>query len=282
MKPSLPFFLTLALSSTTLATPLWAQQEAPPVAEPAGQEASPVSEAAKQAAQSLFDEAVADYMGKRYDQASLKFRKAYAQLPEATFLYNLAKSLQKLENYDQAIKSLESAQAQQERPLPPNLQEKVPAFMAELKEQLEAQQAEQQAQQALSETTAMEATPEEGGRGLGALGWTGVGMTVVGAGAITWSILMTSDLDKEKEALEQIRTRQEFDAQKQEVEDDQNLARLLMFSGIGVAAVGVGLLTWDLVKDDDTQAEDTGADPTLSLTLVPHPTQGWAGLMGRW
>ena len=179
----------LALLSMPLA--LQAQEEQPRVPEQA---------------QVMFDEAVADYMAKRWDQAALKFRKAYAVVPEAVFLYNQAKALQKLENYQAAVSALTRARDQEERPLPPELVAKVPAFLAELETSLAAEKAAAEEKAATAEVVPQavlpQAVPPNREEGFGTLGWTGVGTLVAGSGLMVFGGILAADVAKEADRLE--------------------------------------------------------------------------------
>ena len=200
----------------------------------------------------VFDEAAADYMAKRYDKAAVGFRKAYALLPEALFLYNQAKALQKLGNWDAAVGALERARDQVERPLPPELSAKVPDMMAELKA---SQRAEEQIKSA--ERVEVVSPAAQPASSFGPIGWAGIGGVTVGAGLLMAGGLIASGVSDEAERLrtEVGQNRAQFEASRQAALDDQSLARVLFFSGAGLALTGGTLLAWELLSDDERPHE---------------------------
>ena len=226
-------------------------------------------------AQTLFDDAVADYMAKRWDQAALKFRKAYAVLPDALFLYNLAKALQKLENYEAALGALKRARDQEERPLPPDIVAKVPAFLAELEVSLAAQQEAQQ--EAKEEEKAVDIDvvastdpPPQQKEGLGTLGWVGIGGLVAGSGLMVFGGILASEVSKEVDRVktEPGQTPEQFQADRDAVQGEQRTAQIVFYSGMGVALLGAGLVGWTLFS---TKKEGASEEPRARLKLgVTH------------
>ena len=200
-----------------------------------------------QEATAIFEQAAADYMAKRYDVAAVGFRKAYAVLPEAVFLYNQARALQKLENWESAISALERARDQVERPLSAELAAKVPAMMQEL-----------EAARAASSSPLAAPPSDEPASGIFAVGWTGVGTLVAGAGMIVAGGVMASGVSDEAQRLRTTsgQTRTQFEADRQAALDKQSWARVLFYSGSGLALLGAGLLSWDLLA---TGAEEDSA-----------------------
>ena len=194
-------------------------------------------------AQSLFDDAVADYMAKRWDQAALKFRKAYAVLPDALFLYNQAKALQKLENYQAAIGALTRARDQKERPLPPDIVAKVPAFLAELETSLALEETQEKEAAVAAEVVAPIGPPpgnqdiQEEGR-FGEIGWSGVAVGGAGLGLVIWSALLADSVTSESAALLEEQDTGRFQQQRDDIQSDQDLAQILLFSGAGLLTVG--------------------------------------------
>ena len=116
-------------------------------------------------------------------------------MPEATFLYNQARALDKLESYEQALKALNQAQAQHERPLPEELMQKAKPFEAELKEKIAAQNKPKPVVPQVPVKTIQSAESSS----LGFKGYTGIGLIGVGAGVLVWSALLASDVTKEQD-----------------------------------------------------------------------------------
>ena len=213
------------------------------------------SEATDQArAQAFFDDAVQDYMAKRYAQAALKFRKAYVHLPEATFLYNQARALAKLESYEQALNALEQAQAQTERPLPEELAQKAKPFEAELKERLA-----QRAQPGLSVPEAVvpqpsvpEAPVDDGIRPLtwGAIGLLGLG-AVAGAGAI----YLGQQAIETEETLQppQPFDRARYDELAADLESQRLWGQVALYSAVGLGVAGASLWVWSAMGGEEEE-----------------------------
>ena len=216
-------------------TPAWseAQEQAPD--EPA---------AAKEQAQEFFDEAAADYMAKRYAQAALKFRKAYAYLPEATFLYNQARALDKLESYEQALKALEQAQAQQERPLPEELMQKAKPFEAELKEKI--------AKQNQPKPTVPQAPVDSGVR---PLTWVGVGLVSLGVVAGAGALYLGGQATETEQALSppQPFGQARYDELATDLESQRLWGQVALYSAVGLGLTGIGVWVWS-VMDDEQEA----------------------------
>ena len=236
-------------------------------------------------AQELFDEAVADYMARRWDLAALKFRKAYAYSPEALFLYNQAKALEKLENYQGAIDALIRARDQQERPLPPDIAAKVAPFLAELETSLAAQKAkEKEEEERMAEAAKAvvvppppapepQEAPEEGWSGLR---WVGLGAVAAGGGLMIGGGVLAAGVKEEADRLndETGQTPPQFRADLDAAQSDQTTARVVFFSGAGLALVGAGLVAWDLFSDDGERA----GKPSVNLKVGPTSV-GWEA---RW
>ena len=212
-----------------------------------------VGESTDQArAQAFFDEAVQDYMAKRYAQAALKFRKAYVHLPEATFLYNQARALAKLESYEQALNALEQAQAQTERPLPEELAQKATPFEAELREKLAQKAAPglSAPQPTVLPPSEPEAPADDGIRPLtwGAMGLVGLGI-VAGAGAI----YLGQQASETEEALQPPHAfdRGRYDELAADLESQRLWGQVALYSAVGLGVAGASLWVWSVMGEED-------------------------------
>ena len=219
-----------------------------------------VTDAQIAAAQADFDQGAEAFAAGDYARATMLFQRAYAQVPEAAFLYNAAKAYERMEKWDQALAMLARAEQSSARPLPPGMANKVPAYRARLEKARDAARAEQTPRDARREsearaasedtsaptTTAPTAVPEAQD-GMGAIGFVGVGAVVVGAGLGAWSAVLASSVSEENERLrtQAGQTPAQFARDREQVLEDQSAARWLLFGGAGLALVGVGLVAWD-------------------------------------
>ena len=221
-------------------------------------------------AQELFDEAAADYMAKRWDLAAVKFRKAYSYLPEALFLYNQAKALQKLDNHEVARGALIRARDQKERSLPPEIAAKVPAFLAELDASLAELEAQKKEGAVGVDVVATTDSPLEKEEEFGVFGWIGVGGLAAGSGLMIFGGLLAADISEESERLktESGQTPEQFQSDRQAAQSDQDTARLVFYSGAGLALLGTGLVAWEIFSIKGEARGEPRAHLRLGVTSV--------------
>ena len=84
----------------------------------------------------------------------------------------------------------------------------------------------------------------------GTLGWIGVGTTVVGVGVLVFAGITEVELQDQFAAYEQAAEdgdEPEFLRLQGEVNDLQSRGKILLYTGLGVTALGLGLIIADLV-----------------------------------
>ena len=220
-----------------------------------------------------FDTAVEAYSGGNYSKAAALFQKAYAQNPDPLLLYNAAKaqakaSSQNLEGLKTAQALLARALAQEEKALGPKdrlraeqFETELTAQMADLQAELEQKkQFEQQQRQAELEQkkqfeqqqrqAELRQYQQDEAAGFGPWGWTGVGLGVLGTGALIASALLASDVSGEQERLriQSGQSPEQFEADRAQSQSDQQTAQILLFSGLGALGTAAGLVTWELLR----------------------------------
>lgn len=201
--------------------------------ERAAGEAADEQAEAESVAQRLFERGYRAYSDKSYAEALGLWRKAYEYVPEAVFLYNSANAASKLGNLDEAIGLARRAARQEERPLSDELVRKNDALIAKLEDRIERRE----------ERRAMEEA-----KGLDWRGWSGVG--AVGAGTALAAVAL-GHYGREASALNAELTdapnRDVYKRRRDQMEKNQRVGRVFLFSGATLAAAGAGFLMWDLL-----------------------------------
>jgi len=202
-------------------------------------------------AKRLFKEAMTAYNAGEWAEAATGFMQAYQAQPEAVFLYNAAKARGALAGDDPAkleaaLKLLERAQAQTERPLSDKLKAKAAEYNGELVAKIEeAKRLKEERRQA--ELDALKGNPDNYTR-MGLVGWTGVG--VLAAGGISMGVAgyFNNQVRLASEGLEgPDASRAEYDRLATDFTSNQGAGQLSLYVGGALIAVGTGLLVWDLV-----------------------------------
>lgn len=202
----------------------------------------------------LFEEALTSYNAGEWAQAATGFLQAYQLEPEAVFLYNAAKARGALAGDDPAkleaaLKLLERAQAQEERPLVGKLE----ASAAEYREELLAKILESERlkeERRLAELDALKGNPDNYVR-FGALGWTGVGVIALGGVSFGVSGYFNNQVRVIGQELEgPDANRADYDRLASNYKGSQQTGQLTLYVGGAIAALGAGLLVWDLMTLD--------------------------------
>lgn len=228
---------------------------------------------------------------KEYAQAIVEFLKAYRYKPDPMILYNMSLAHARLGNLGDAYHA--AVRASEMKGMPPKIVVKNNARLAAwgralaaqhmTKEVLEARrQAKQTAQatkaagsstkQASTTTSATSAahdtmTPGSSTHdaGLSGLGWTGVWVGVVGLGLTGYAgyvdMSMSDDLAAYKRAARN-NERAAYNTYKSDLDQRQTIGRIALYSGVACAAIGVTMLTVDLLDEQETQ---------VSMGVQPSP-----------
>ena len=219
--------------------------------------------AAAQDSASLFEQGAAMYYNGNYGAAILKFKQAYQAEPNALFLYNMSLCYLKLGQYEEAIEAGELAKKPHGATAPLNTRDRTAndARIAALRRVLEARKVKPPAS-AVSVVVAPD-TPDDVER-WGTLGWVGVGVAVLGAGVLGGALLTDREIDEALMELERAAAngdRAEFNRLSDDVDTLQTRGRILTFSGLGVASLGLGLIVFDLLTENEPRSQSVGVIP---------------------
>lgn len=185
----------------------------------------------RQKAQKLFKEGYEAYQRQEYSTAVSLWRKAYEYVPEAVFLFNAARAAEKLGNLETARKLAEQAKEHKERGLSA-------ADTAKNEQLLQRVRAKKEYRKEKQEWSEAKKLDWRGVSGLVAVG--------VGAGAMVTAGFVGRRAQEINNDLADARTRPEYRNLTDDFQAQQNLGRGLLYSGIGVAATGIGFAIWDL------------------------------------
>lgn len=244
----------------------------------------------KAAADKLYEEGLKAAIAGDFAGAVIQFQNGYKLDPDPRFLYNIGGCYERLNNDERAVdyyqRVLKSNNASTD-------------IHTKASAKLRANQAKIAA---IGTGTAISSrgdtnvvgpsdpnnprvkTQDEGG--FGGLGWAGVAIGAVGAGLMTASLIPNSGLSDQIQEYEDgvrvdpdpARDKSRYDA----IQSKQSTGKLLLFSGAGLAVVGVGLVIVELATSGSEAAPPTqqatsakAKQPTLQ-PLVSFSPQGAA------
>ena len=231
---------------------------APPVAaegEPTAEEDALIEEpeeASPGDAQAYFDKGAQLYYEGKYSRAIVEFRKAHNIHPHPMFSYNIARANLNLDRIADANEAATEA-IELEDQLPPEIASTNRALVASTQTILHGEEiAERIEQRRVAEPD--EPVESDDDPLLSPLGWAGVAGLGLGVAALGGAGYVNVEVQNQRQALEEVANQiseDEFERQRDDIVQWQNRGRILLFSGIGLAAVGGGLLVWDLLDDGD-------------------------------
>lgn len=205
------------------------------------------------------------------------FRKALDKKPHPVLYYNLSQSYVLLGEWEKAVKFADMAEQKGTLDEETSAKNRATGAAGRLvlgtRSRGEVLAAASTSKQETT-TSAMELvedteTEADAGAGIGALGWSGVAGAAVGAGLVTGSIIVDRGLDDDFQAFNDAKAAGETERARRikqsQIEPKQRTGQILLFSGIGVAAAGTGLLVADLVG-----AFDSGGDKRAAVRISPR------------
>lgn len=232
-------------------------------------------------AQAHFEEGAMFYTQGDYSKAIVEFLKGHAIEPNAMFLYNISLSYWKLGNVEDALAAAE--RSRNERGMPDRVKvrndSRIAAFSAILGARRTSESIEKSASTEASVVartdlrTKDEIPPDDGG--VGAVGWTGVGLGVVGAGLVVGALVVNSGVSSDIETLQAEAAggdQAEYDRLRSSIESGQTTGQILLYSGLGVATTGLVMLIADLA---------TGSSGSSEVSLMPTSDGFVAGFNTR-
>lgn len=220
------------------------------------------------------------FVTKDYAMAVTYFQRAASLDPNPVLLYNLSLAHSRLGNLEDARAAAERAVAMGDEDAPADTRIKLRARLNGYGVALGGVGlASRLAPKAQVEETPEVVGPEEKmldqavGSGasepaISVLGWSGVGAGVVGVGLLAGAGLVSSGVRADIEAYDEARRVGDIDRAESlegDVASGQAIGQVLLYSGVGLAAAGVGLLVFDLV------GPEAGGNPELGLVPAVGP-----------
>lgn len=231
-------------------------------------------------AQQLYKEGAEAYYTDDFPLAIMKFKSGHALDPNPMFLYNIAVSYGRLGNIDEAY---DHAIEAREDGLPPEAADKNSARIESWQIALRSSEiAESIAGPGEAQARACTTDSDCGGgmvcdtsqsacvgssadltagttseSTLGTLGWTGIGLGIVGIGLVTTALVLDSSLSSDFDELDQARAdgdQQRAEQLEADIESTQSTGQIMLFAGAGAAVVGGTLLVIDLLDSDEKES----------------------------
>jgi hypothetical protein len=261
-------FLLIALFLTTTSL----------VMSPTPAHAQDTEESEQQAAERFFGEGARAYIKGDYAGAVVQFLKAYQSSPDPMILYNLSLAYVGAGNLKRALTAAEKAD--ESGALPEDIRPRNRARIVGLRTAITARgdvvraarriemarkknaepSISNPAKPAKSTPTTIPAPPPVDA--FGAVGWTGVGLQVVGVGVLSYAFVLHQQLGEDIDAFK----RNPSAAQKRRLDEEQTFGQALLYSGAGLAALGTGLLFYDLFNGPENPSEATRRGARLRIS----------------
>ena len=225
-----------------------------------------------------FEDGAKDYAGGHFRDAIENFQKGFALLPHPMFQVNIAIAHWRLEELGRALDAADLAialQAQLEPAVAAENQARRHTFSAIVttRERADAIAADLVAAAEADAETEVVAVPVAPAKrsSFGTAGW--IGVAVAGAGAATlggWGVA-ESGLTKHVEAVEAAGERGDraaYDAELETLKSKQGTARILLASGVGLLALGGGLIVYELASGGRDQGTANRVRLRLGLDAI--------------
>jgi hypothetical protein len=194
------------------------------------------------------------YASGEYSKAIVEFISGHNIAPNAMFLYNISLCYERLDNIPDAREA--ASRARSFEGMPDEVSVRNEARIASFTTILDARDVA--SEMAEIATTAPDSPKAENEGGFGALGWSGVALSSLGAAGLGFALLLNNQVKSDKEAIDEAAARNDFVAAA-ELTDEANATRstglIVLFAGSALAAVGVTMIAWDLLDDPDNDAQ---------------------------
>lgn len=256
-----------ALGATALPTSAQAQQP------PGGEKA-----------EAYYNKGVDAFFNKEYSQAITYFQRAHTLDPNPVVLYNISLAHAKLGNVPEALGAALEAQKMGGLPEDTTLknQARIRAFQRALTaEKLSKTLASRAAVATAEPPTAPPAQPAERD-GMGVLGWTGIGIAGAGVATLAGVGVLNFMLADDVDAYDKARAAGDFDTANtlyDDINDRQSIGQIMLYSGIGLVAVGGALWAVDYFGVmESTPRDESRARTALFGTVAP----GHASVQAQW
>jgi tetratricopeptide (TPR) repeat protein len=237
-------------------------------------EAEPSREALERAGKHFQNGAEA-YTAGNYSKAIVAFLKAYNEVPNALFLYNISLSYGKLGNVEDALAAARKARDGEgmDAQTANRNEARIAAYERwTVATETAADIVEAKARASAESTDEPPAQPNASAGAFGGLGWVGVGLMVAGGGLGTGSALIANGLREpieDFEAAGRDGDAETYDELKTEIRSRQSVGKALLFAASGTAAIGLVLVLIDL-----------GNGPTERANAFVSPTADGGAVAG--
>jgi tetratricopeptide (TPR) repeat protein len=225
-----------------------------------------------QMAEKHFEAGAEHFYEKEYSRAIVEFRKAYRYQPDPMILFNLSAAHLRLENYEDARRFAMRADADGGLPdkITPRNRALIDALTVRLQsESIAADIKEERSARAEVDKPAPPPQASDDSE-LGALGWTGVGLMAVGVGLSGYAtyveVSLQDDIDAYKQAAKQ--DADEHARLREDIDSQQRIGRIALYSGIGLGGLGVGLWLTDLLGTSEEESPTIAVTPGLGSGRV--------------
>lgn len=232
------------------------------------QDAEPSAEEVEKA-QTHFAQGAEYFYKEDYAKAVVEFLNAYKYSPDSMILYNLSMAHAKLGNFDEAYKAAARAQEMGGMADSAALRNdaRLDAWHLVIVGESRARQiAEAPAQPTVVEVSEPDSAPFFQWPELSIIGWSGVGASALGIGLLSYAtyanISMRGDMDAYEAAAERGDS-ERYHQLNEDLSKRQTAGLVTLYSGLALTAAGVGLITFDLLKEDDARAS------SAQLTSTP-------------
>lgn len=221
-----------------------------------------------------FEDGAELFFEEEYEAAIEEFMKGHRISPNAMFLYNVSLAHVKLGNLGDALEAARAARGLEGLDPTTRVQnEGRIAALEVLENTLEIRRGGAGADESEPITMIPQAQPAESD--FGVLGWTGVGLTVVGVGLLTGAALVELDLNDmwtKYEAAGRRGDESEYLSLRADIKDQQTLGLILLASGVGASAAGITMILVDVFSDGEA---------STSVYAAPRGDSAAFGITGR-
>lgn len=236
-------------------------------------------------AQEYFEDGAEHYLEQNYSRAIIEFRKAHQASPHPIFLHNIALANLHLGRVDNARDAASKA-ASMDISLPDDTTARNLGIIAGADTASSAHSTAERVDRRGTSPTAEASTDEvvepppetDASPAFGALGLGGLAALSAGFISLGGALYVDRQIAAHRDALEARAGRispTTMDEQVEHIDTWQTRGRILLFSGIGLAAAGTALVGIDVFAGSDTSS-------TSGLTIFPSPSAQGPAVMFQW
>lgn len=205
-------------------------------------------------ARELYERGSAQYEAGDYVSAARSLRQAYDLVQRPALLYNIGMAEWRAGQEERAIETFERALNLE---LPANLVPPTEARLAGIAVTLNARTAAADIAGQVAAQPPASVPASDPDDSWGWKGWTGTAATVAGAGLLAGAgfvSLQIAENETDLRAAAAANDARLYDQLQAEIDDQQTVGPVLLYSGAGLVAAGLGLLMWELFDDQSSEA----------------------------